>query len=631
MHDWGISEGYHDVAGQWREVPAETLAAIRRAMGAPAEAGEGDGPPGTSPSDDPVVAFRPGQAPPAATAGGPWELHTEDGAVLPIEAGAGLPPDLPLGYHRLRSVEDGRERLLIVSPGRCHLPPDLRTWGWAAQLYATRSRESWGMGDLADLRRLAEWSRRQGAGMCLLNPLHATVPDFPQASPYYPSSRCFRNPLYLRVEDVPGAREASPASPKDHFDLAALAAEGRALNSDRRIDRARVWKLKGTALEHLWSRFRASGGDPAFDAFCEEQGEALSGFATHCALTERFPGAWMDWPEEYRRPDSPAVARFAADHADRVGYHCWLQWLTETQLAAAGAGLDLMQDLAVGVDPGGADAWLWQDTMSLGMRVGAPPDDFNRKGQDWSLPPFDPWRLRLDGYDPWIRTVRAGLRAAGGIRVDHVMGLFRLYWIPLGSSPADGAYVRYRHEEMLDILALESDRAGAYIVGEDLGTVEDFVRSELYERGVLSYRLLWFEPHRPPEFPVQALAAVTTHDLPTVAGMWTGSDLAEQHALGLDPNEEGARAIRDKLADWSGSPDDADPADVVVNTHRLLASAPSMILTATLDDAAVVEERPNVPGTTDERPNWSIALPVPLEELEESPVATAIADALRRP
>jgi 4-alpha-glucanotransferase len=628
MHDWGITEGYHDVGGRWVDVPAETLAAIRAAMG------EGEAPPGTGVHDDPVVTFRPGAAPAEATAGGPWELHTEDGAVLPVDAGAALPPDLPLGYHRLVHVDGGRSRLLVVSPGRCHLPPDLRTWGWAAQLYATRSKESWGIGDLADLRRLAAWSQRVGAGMCLLNPLHATLPDYPQASPYYPSSRCFRNPLYLRIEEVPGAGDAAGGDSESGsagVDLAALAAEGRALNADRRIDRDRVWKLKRTALEHLWVRFTTAGGDPAFDAFCAEQGEALTGFAAHCALTERYGGAWADWPEEYRRPDSPAVARFAEEHADRIGYHRWLQWLTETQLAAAGSGLDLMQDLAVGVDPGGADAWLWQDTMALGMRVGAPPDDFNRKGQDWSLPPFDPWRVRLSHYEPWIRTVRAGLRAAGGIRVDHVMGLFRLFWIPLGATPADGAYVRYRHDEMLDILALESHRAGAYIVGEDLGTVEDFVRAELFDRGVLSYRLLWFEPHRPPDFPVQALAAVTTHDLPTIAGMWTGADLEEQRALGLEPWEEGARAIRDKLADWSGSPDECQPDEVVVNTYRLLAQAPSMILTATLDDAAVCEERPNVPGTIDERPNWSIALPVPLEELEDSPTAAAIADALRRP
>jgi len=183
---------------------------------------------------------------------------------------------------------------------------------------------------------------------------------------------------------------------------------------------------------------------------------------------------------------------------------------------------------------------------------------------------------------------------------------------------------------MLDILALESHRAGAYVVGEDLGTVEDFVREELAERGVLSYRLLWFEPQRPPDFPHQALSAVTTHDLPTIAGLWTGADLAEQRAIGLEPNEEGLAAIRRKLADWSGSSDDADPTEVVVNTHRLLAQAPSMILTATLDDAAVTEERPNVPGTIDERPNWSVALPVPLEELEEGSTPVAIAEALRR-
>jgi len=212
MHDWGISMGYHDVAGHWREVSPGTLTAVRQAMGAGDDA-NGHAPPGTSPHDDPVVAFRPGRAPAAAIAGGPWELHTEDGATISLDSGAvgsdaHLPPDLPLGYHRLRRIGDGRERLLIVSPGRCHLPPDLRTWGWAAQLYATRSRQSWGMGDLGDLRRLAQWSQRLGAGMCLLNPLHATVPDFPQASPYYPSSRCFRNPLYLRIEDVPGAGEA---------------------------------------------------------------------------------------------------------------------------------------------------------------------------------------------------------------------------------------------------------------------------------------------------------------------------------------------------------------------------------------------------------------------------------------
>src|SRR5207249_884886 len=216
-----------------------------------------------------------------------------------------------------------------------------------------------------------------------------------QPSPYYPSSRSCRDTTSLRIEEVPGAGE-----PGAGLDLEGLAAEGRALNADRRIDRARVWKLKAAALEGLWDRFRASGGDAGFQWFKDTQGDVLTGFAVHSVLSEHHPGSWFDWPQEYRRPDSPAVARFAAEHAERIDFHRWLQWLTESQLAAAGAGIDLMQDLAIGVDPGGADAWLWQDCLALAVRVGAPPDDFNTKGQDWGLPPFDPWRLRRLRYEP---------------------------------------------------------------------------------------------------------------------------------------------------------------------------------------------------------------------------------------
>ena len=413
MQDWGISPGYHDIAGRWIDVPAETLAAVRQAMGAPPDPEDtGDlGPPGTSPDDDPVVTFRPGQAPAGVTAGGPWELHTEDGAVLAVDSDEDLPPDLPLGYHRLRHVRRRPgERLLIVSPGRCHLPPDLRTWGWAAQLYAARSRESWGIGDLADLRRLAEWSRRPRGRHVPAQPAARQRPRLPPGR-----ARTTRRAAASGTRSTSGSRTCPGAAAADAgFDLAALAAEGRALNGDRRIDRQAVWKLKRTALEHLWSRFSDAGGDPAFDAFCAEHGEALKDFATHCAMTERFPGPWTEWPEEYRRPDSPAVDRFAAEHADRVGYHAWLQWLTETQLARAGAEIDLMQDLAVGVDPGGADAWLWQDTMALGMRVGAPPDDFNRQGAGLGPPAVRPLAAphgRLRPLDP-----HRAVRPAGGRR-----------------------------------------------------------------------------------------------------------------------------------------------------------------------------------------------------------------------
>ncbi len=287
-----------------------------------------------------------------------------------------------------------------------------------------------------------------------------------------------------------------------------------------------------------------------------------------------------------------------------------------------------MHDLAVGFDPGGADGWAWQDVLAAGMSVGAPPDEFNTRGQDWGLLPFDPWRLRMAGFEPFIRTVRAGFRNAGGMRFDHVMGLFRLFWIPLGKRPAEGAYVRYPWRELLAILALESHRAQAFVVGEDLGTVEDVVRDELGARDVLSYRLLWFERSPPREFPECALAAVTTHDLPTVAGLWAGADLDELERLGLEPNHASTAKLRRRLRDWTGLDEDAPVSDVVVETYRVLAEAPSAVLAATLDDALCVEERPNVPGTTDERPNWSLALPKPLEDIEVDPTVAAVAAAL---
>jgi len=478
------------------------------------------------------------------------------------------------------------------------------------------------MGDLADLRRLARWAVSQGAGMALLNPIHANIPGSEQPSPYYPSSRCFRNPIYLRPEELPGAATGE-------VDLSDLIAAGRALNGDRRIDREQVRKLKLAAAERIWDRFRVSGTDAAFEQYREAGGEALAGFAIHCVLSEHLAGPWPEWPEEYRHPDSPAVARFAAEHAERTRFHEWLQWCVDRQLGAAGAvGLDLMQDLAIGVDPAGADAWLWQEAMCLDMRVGAPPDEFNTRGQDWGIPPFDPWRLRALAYEPFVRTVRAGMKGGGALRFDHVMGLFRLFWVPSGTSAAEGTYVQYRWDELLDILALEAHRAGAYVVGEDLGTVEDYMREELAERNVLSYRLLWFEPKPPAEYPRRALAAVTTHDLPTIAGLWSGADLDEQHRLGLEPNEDGTRQMRERFARLVGAQGEESAAEVVPAAYRALAEAPSMIVTATLDDALVVEERPNVPGTVDERPNWSMALPEPIEELEHHPTAAEIAAVL---
>jgi 4-alpha-glucanotransferase len=609
MDAWGIADGYEDTLGVWRPTPPATREALRKAMG-----GDTAEPSGNA-AVPPVRVLREGQG---ARLPAPGELVLEDGTALPISDR--LPPDLPPGYHDLRFDGGGMTRL-IVSPGRCHLPPGLRDWGWAAQLYATRSAASWGIGDLGDLARLGRWSRALGARLLLINPLGAVTPVLPQqASPYDPSSRRYRNPLYLRVEDVPGAGLAG-------LDLDTLAGAGRALNAERRIDRDAVFRLKMEALTRLWSRFV---GDPGFDRYCRAEGDALREFAVFCALAEHHGGGWPAWPAEHRRPDAPGVWRFAEARADRVRFHRWLQWLGDRQLAAAAAEIPVMQDLPIGVDPGGADAWAWQDLLADGASVGAPSDLYNQRGQDWGLPPFIPHRLRGAAYEPFVQTIRAALRHAGGLRIDHVMGLFRLFWVVRGWSPAEGAFVHYPADDLLAIVALESARARAVIVGEDLGTVAPGVRETLARHRVLSYRLLWFEPDPPARYPELALAAVTTHDLPTIAGLWSRSDVAAQRRLGLEPNESGFEAIREHLRALAGLAEDAPVGTVIERTHRLLAQAPSALVTATLDDALGVPERPNMPSTTSEWPNWSIALPVDLATLETTPLARTIAAELGR-
>lgn len=615
---WGIDSGYWDAAGCWRQADPQSLEAVAVAMGA------SDDQPRPPMVASPVWCVRPGQG---QRLQGRCQLVLEDGTDLGLIDR--LPTDLPLGYHQLGADDGGTITRLVASPGRCHLPPDLRTWGWAVQLYAARSRQSWGIGDLADLGRLCRWSAGQGAGVVALNPLHASGPGLPQApSPYYPSSRCYRSPLYLCVEEVPGAASLGP-------ELDRLARAGRALNDTRHIDRDQVWALKSEALSLCFVAFEAdpageghaASDRTAYDEFLTVHGDALAQFATFCAIAEVHGNGWHGWPAELRRPDAAGVARFAAEHAGRVRFHAWLQWLLDRQLAA-GASLPVVEDLAVGFDPGGADAWAWQDLLALDMRVGAPPDEFNSQGQDWGLPPFVPWKLRAAGYEPFIQTIRSALSHSGGLRVDHVMGLFRLFWISRQGGQAAGTYVRYPAADLLDILALESHRAGAFVVGEDLGTVEDAVRTELAERRILSYRLLWFESEPPERYPRGALAAVTTHDLPTIAGVWTGADLAAQRDIGLAPNEDSQAELHHRLRERAGVAAEASVADVTAGAYRALARAPSQVLVATLDDALGVAERPNMPGTTDQWPNWSLALPSPLEDVETDATVKAVAEAL---
>jgi 4-alpha-glucanotransferase len=603
---WGIDEGYEDTVGVWHPIRPTTRAAVLRAMGVdPERAADG--------CADSVLVVRQGEA---TTLGSPGEIVLEDGTRIDVQQE--VPPDLPPGYHRLSTKSDGT-RTLIVGPRRCPAPPR-RAWGWAAQLYSARSEESWGIGDFGDLARLARWSSSLGGRVVVVNPLHPAVPrDVEDASPYAPSSRRYLNPIYLRIEDVPGAdalgRELEP-----------LRAAGRALNADRRIDRGAVSRLKREALERLWARF---GADQEFDRYVAAEGHGLETFARFMALAEHHRSAWHSWPADHRRPDAGGVGDFAAEHRQRVRFHQWVQWLLERQLVRAAREAAIVHDFPIGVDSDGADAWAWQDVLATEASVGAPPDRFNHRGQDWGLPPFVPHRLRERRYEPIAATLRAAFRHGGGLRIDHVMGLFRLFWVPRGCEPANGAYVRYPAEELLAIIALESQRAGAFVVGEDLGTVERGVRERLREAGVLSTRVLWFETDAPEHWPELALATATTHDLPTVAGVWTGSDVAAQRSLGLEPNVEASAECRRRLA-WMSGVAEGGPVDrVIEGTYRTLAAAPSAVVTATLEDALAVEERPNMPGTMREWPNWSLALPATLEALEETPLALAIAAAMR--
>lgn len=602
---WGIDAVYQDAAGKEQQVSPESIDAIRSAIGHPPEEPR-------SLFDEPVKVVRRGE--PLALPG-PAELRLEDGTVM--EMRDRLPRSVPIGYHEL--VPKGRSAAmkLIVTPGHCHLPSGLRIWGWSAQVYATRSRSSWGIGDLADLRRLGEWAKRTGAGMVLINPLNAALPVLPQeASPYSPSSRRYQNPLYLRIEDVPGVERIEA-------DLLRLTADAQLLNNERKIDRDRVFQLKLDALRRLWVLF---GEDADFDRFERDQGPPLDQFAMFNVLVEKHGADWRRWPSGYRRPDSADIQLFAQEHADRVRFHKWLQWLLDRQLAHAAEPTALMQDLPVGFSPNGADAWVWQDLMALDCSIGAPPDLFNKEGQNWGLPPFIPHRLRRAAYEPFVQTVRAAMRHTGGLRIDHVMGLFRLWWVPPGGTPKHGAYVRYEADDLLGIIALESRRAGAVVVGEDLGTVEEGVREKMAQYDMLSYRLLWFEENGPADYPEKALAAITTHDLPTLAGIWTGADLELQRHGGLDPDKGAAEKFRKKIVQTSGVDPRADVETAAFRTFEQLAAVPSVIVMAEMEAACLAAERPNMPGAEGKYPNWSLAMPFELEEIETATFPRRLAE-----
>ena len=486
-------------------------------------------------------------------------------------------------------------------------PPE-RTWGWAIQLYALRSRDSWGIGDLGDLRRFARWSKKRGASLILLNPLAAQTPTLPyEPSPYYSSSRRFRNVLYLRIEEIEGAEKVQQ-------ELQPIREAALKLNQQRLIDYDQVFQLKTKALEAI---FQAAPEPQGLTAYIRKQGQALRDFATFNAIAEERGRAWRSWPEYLHHPRLEGIEPSRRRLADRIAFHEWLQFHLDRQLARASKEIGLVTDVPVGFASDGFDAWRWQDLMAPGMRVGAPPDEFFRDGQDWGLPAFNPWKLSGAHWEPFVDAIRSAGTHVAGIRLDHVMGLFRLFWIPDGMTAAQGAYVRYPAATLLALLANESRRARAFIVGEDLGLVQPAVRRHLRRRGSLSYRLLWFEGSEPKLWPRDAVAAVGTHDLPTVAGIWTQSE-----------PERRLHHLREKLVTMTRLPDATAPVDVAVAAYTELARGRPRIVLASLEDALGASERPNVPGTTTEFPNWRLALLASLEEIETADGVNRIANAM---
>lgn len=594
---WGLQQTWTDADEQEHRASDAVVATLREVIGrAPADLE----------STAPVVTRR------GRRTGLRGTVNCEDGTVRELDDVVAA--DFPLGYHRLATAEGSRS--LVVSPGRCFVPQEQR-WGWSVQLYAAWSRRGAGVGDLRDLRALREWTQADGGGFLLVNPLHAVPPVVPmETSPYLPATRRFRNPVYLALDDVPGCADlASTLGPAPEPGV---------------IDRDAAWAYKRAALRATYDAGLDADTALALADYRDAQGVALQEFATWCLLADEHGPDWRDWPAGLHDPQGEAVAAVVAQRPLDVGYWAWLQWLLAEQLRAATGDLTVVQDLPIGVSGGGADAWVWQGVLAAGVTVGAPPDALNSVGQDWGSPPLVPWRLRALDYRPFIESVRSTIAGAGGLRIDHVMGLFRLWWIPEGVGATEGCYVRYPAEDLLDIVCLESHRAGAVVVGEDLGTVEDGVAEALAERGILSYRVLWFEDDDPTRWPAGSLAAVTTHDLATVAGLWTGSDVVDQvESSDMDPADiEAGRAELMGRLQRDGLLDGAPAADAVAAAYGQLGRSPSLLLALALEDGVAQERRPNVPGTV-ERDNWRVPLSVPLEELVTDPRPQALLRALR--
>jgi 4-alpha-glucanotransferase len=682
---YGIEPDFIDAHGNLQRTAAQTKRALLRAMGiaadTPAEvraAREARVAAGWERALPPVIVSVPESLSvpivlPAQTPAVTWRLTLELGdeqsgrvsfADLPLlearrHAGRELerrtlrlPPGLPPGYHQLRIEGASGALQVIVTPGVCWLPPAVaageRLSGVAVQVYLLRSAANWGIGDFTDLRAFVALVAARGADVVGVNPLHGVTLDDPEnASPYSPASRLLLNVWNIDVSAIPEFA-ASPTAEQGlrepQFAAALAACRGASL-----VDYSAIAELKLSILRGLFAGFSecaATERQAAFARYRAAQTPAVERSFRFTALREFFAAAgeggadWQGWPIEYQDPASAAVERFARDNADAVTFVAWLTWVADTQLAQVAQAarpmrVGLYRDLAVGADPGGAETWCAGGALVMGARLGAPPDIYNPPGQNWDLPPYDPNALRREAYASFVELVRANMRYAGGLRIDHVMALQHVYWIPQGAAPRDGAYVRYPIEDLIGILALESQRARCLVVGEDLGTVPAGFRERMQDANILSYRVLFFERNDagtfnpPAAYPRAALAIAGSHDLPPLAAWWSGADIGLRERLGIlaDPTAADAQ-LRSRAADrkaFMTALRDAGLVDarralgrdeLFTAAHVFLARTPCALAIAQLDDVTGEDQPVNVPTTTHEYPNWRRRLSRTIEELE---------------
>jgi 4-alpha-glucanotransferase len=652
----GIEPRYYDYWGRLVQTPDSTKRSLLAAMGY--EVADDDSIAATLHELErqqrerrlpPVAVVKAGVAPEviAGLGGAAWTIALEDGSAF-----RGALTELPLGYHRLTASDSGREWAcrLIVVPGRCHLPPamqDGRVWALSTQLYALRSERNWGIGDFSDLAAFSALAGEAGASAVGLNPLHELYPSNPvSASPYSPSSRLYLNVFYIDVERV--VELISSPEVRASIGSSEFRARAAALRGSTLVDYRGVASLKLDVLTRLHRVFRANRErEPdsvravEFRRFVERGGETLERLAVYEALADSLRAqngsryGWQSWPAEFQSPDSSAVEEFAREQAERVEFFQYLQWLAAQQLSEAaaearGRGVGFYRDLAVGSDLGGADTWGDRGAFVTQASLGAPGDMHNDAGQFWGLAPLSPRGLREQGYAPLAELLRANMRCASVLRIDHVMALQRAFWIPHGASAREGAYVRYPLEEMLGVVALESVRQQCAVVGEDLGTVSEGFRERMQAANVLSSRVLYFERDwsngsflAPERYPRLAAASVGTHDLPTLAGWWTGDrsageDRARDRYLLVDAFERASEVCASEMPALYTAGVTGDAAvvpEVVDGATRFLASTPSALTVVAVEDVLSEREAVNVPGTVTEHPNWQRKRSLPLEAL----------------